>query len=126
MKLVEDAETIGFNRYTVQNLHAALADNLLADPGAGGRLRTISVSISGTAYQPTGIPQILEEVFDELLTKADAIEDPFEQAFFAMLHIPYLQPFEDVNKRVSRVSANTPLIKGNLAPLRFVDVPERA
>jgi len=121
--LVEDAESIGFNRYTVHNLHAILADNLLVDPGAGGRLRTIPVSISGTAYQPTGIPQLIEECFDILLGKADAIADPFEQAFFVMVHLPYLQPFEDVNKRVSRLAANIPLIRSNLAPLSFVDIP---
>ena len=57
---------------------------------------------------------------------AAEIEDPFEQAFFLMAHLPYLQPFEDVNKRVSRLAANIPLIKGNLCPLSFIDVPERA
>jgi hypothetical protein len=41
-----------------------------------------------------------------------------------MVHLPYLQPFEDVNKRVSRLSANIPLIRWNLCPLSFVDVPE--
>jgi hypothetical protein len=40
-----------------------------------------------------------------------------------MVHIPYLQPFEDVNKRVSRLAANIPLIRHNLSPLSFVDVP---
>ena len=121
--LVEDAELIGFDRYTLQNLHAILADNLLADPGAGGRIRTIPVSISVTTYQPTGIPQQIEECFDILLTKAATITDPFERAFFAMVHLPYLQPFEDVNKRVSRLAANIPLIQNNLAPLSFVDIP---
>ena len=43
-----------------------------------------------------------------------------------MVHLPYLQPFEDVNKRVSRLAANIPLIKGNFSPLSFIDVPERA
>jgi hypothetical protein len=43
-----------------------------------------------------------------------------------MVHIPYLQPFLDVNKRVSRLGANIPLIKHNLSPLSFVDVPEQA
>lgn len=43
-----------------------------------------------------------------------------------MAHLPYLQPFEDVNKRVSRLAANLPLIRENLSPLSFVDVPERA
>jgi hypothetical protein len=42
-----------------------------------------------------------------------------------MVQLPYLQPFEDVNKRVSRLAANIPLIRRNLAPLSFVDVPER-
>ena len=42
-----------------------------------------------------------------------------------MVHLPYLQPFEDVNKRTSRLAANIPLIKLNLSPLSFVDVPQR-
>jgi hypothetical protein len=57
---------------------------------------------------------------------AAEIESPFEQAFFLMVHLPYLQPFEDVNKRVSRLAANIPLIKRNLSPLSFIDVPDLA
>lgn len=123
--LVESVEEVRFDRYTICNLHALLADNLLTDPSSAGRLRTIEVGITGTVYQPLAIPQQLEELFDSLLAKASAIEDPFEQAFFVMVHLPYLQPFEDVNKRVSRLAANIPFIKNNLAPLSFVDVPER-
>jgi hypothetical protein len=36
------------------------------------------------------------------------------------------QAFEEVNKRLSRLAANISLIRGNLCPLSFVDVPERA
>ena len=57
---------------------------------------------------------------------AAEIEDPFEQAFFLMVHLPYLQPFEDVNKRVSRLAANIPFIRHNLCPLSFIDVPQQA
>jgi len=121
--LAEQAEEIGFNRYTILNLHALLSDNLLADPAAGGRLRTRAVGISGSVYHPLEVPQAIDERFDEILAKASAIEDAFEQAFFVMVQIPYLQPFEDVNKRVSRLAANIPLIKQNLCPLSFVDVP---
>lgn len=124
--LVEQAAEIGFNRYTILNLHALLADNLLADPGACGRLRTIPVAIGGTSYHPLEVPQVIEECFQEILDKATAITNPYEQAFFVMVHLPYLQPFEDVNKRVSRLAANIPLIRQNLSPLSFVDVPERA
>lgn len=123
--LVDNVEEVRFDRYTICNLHALLADNLLADPSAGGRLRKIEVAISGTVYLPLAIPQQLEQLFDQLLAKASQIVDPFEQAFFTMVHLPYLQLFEDVNKRVSRLAANIPFIKHNLAPLSFVDVPER-
>lgn len=124
--LVEGAEQIGFNRYTFLNLHAALAENLLDDPGDEGALRERLVGIEGSAYIPPGIPQQIEEWFDLFLEKAGAIPDAFEQAFFVMVQLPYLQPFADVNKRTSRLGANIPLIRGNLLPLSFVDVPERA
>ena len=122
--LVEQADSIGFNRHTILNLHALLADNLL-DPRACGRLRTVPVTIGGTPYHPLEIPQLVDECFAQILEKAAAIEDPFEQAFFAMVQLPYLQAFEDVNKRVSRLAANLPLVRGNLCPLSFFDVPER-
>lgn len=124
--LVEQAEDIGFNTFTFCNLHALLAENLLADPGESGRLRGRIVDVSGTVFHPLGIPQQIETHFHMILDKADAIEDPFEQGFFIMVHLPYLQPFVDVNKRVSRLGANIPLIRRNLCPLSFVDVPERA
>jgi len=124
--LVDQAEEIGFNRYTILNLHALLSENLLADPQACGRLRTMAVGVGGTVYHPLEVPQLIEECFTQVLEKASAISDPFEQAFFALVHLSYLQPFEDVNKRVSRLAANIPLIRGNLCPLSFVDVPERA
>lgn len=124
--LVEPSTEVGFNRYTLLNLHALLSDNLLADPRAGGRLRSLSVGIGGTVYHPLEVPSMIEECFQQLLDTAAAIVDPFEQAFFAMMQLAYLQPFEDVNKRVSRLAANIPLIRENLSPLSFVDVPERA
>ncbi|MGH8719868.1 MAG: Fic family protein [Burkholderiales bacterium] len=123
--LVEQASEIGFNRYTLLNLHALLSDNLL-DPQASGSLRAIPVGIDGTVYHPLEVPQLIEECFQQVLDTAAAIADPFEQAFFAMAHLPYLQPFENVNKRVSRLAANIPLVRDNLCPLSFVDVPERA
>ncbi len=42
-----------------------------------------------------------------------------------MVQLPYLQPFEDVNKRVSRLVANIPLIQFNLSPLSFMDVSQK-
>ena len=123
--LVSTADEIGFNRYTILNLHALLANNLLADSTAAGRLRYIAVGIERSAFHPLEVPQLIEECFDQILATAAAITDPFEQALFIMVQLPYLQPFDDVNKRVSRLAANIPLIKDNLSPLSFADVPRR-
>lgn len=124
--LVDGADEVGYDIHTFQNLHALLSENLLADPGASGKLRERIVEVSGTVFRPLAIPQQIGEFFRIVLDKAAAISDPFEQAFFLMVHIPYLQPFEDVNKRVSRLGANIPFLKHNLCPLSFIEVPERA
>jgi hypothetical protein len=122
--IVANSEDIGFNRYTILNIHALLSNNLLPDPTASGRLRSFGVGIQLSVYTPLGVPQVIEEMFDKLLEKVNQIHDPFEQSFFMMVHLPYLQPFEDVNKRVSRVAANISLNKRNLVPISFVDVPD--
>ena len=124
--LVEAGEDVGFNRYTILNLHAMLASNLLSDEAAAGRLRHIAVGIQGSTFLPLEMPQLIEECFDQVLATAAAIRDPFEQAFFFMVQLPYLQPFDDVNKRVSRLGANIPFIKANLCPLSFTGVPPSA
>jgi Fic family protein len=121
--LVSAADEIGFNRYTILNLHGILAQNLLPDEAAAGRLRRIAVGIEKSAFHPLEVPQLIEESFNQVLATAQAIHDPFEQSFFAMVQLPYLQPFDDVNKRVSRLAANIPFIKLNLSPLSFTDVP---
>ena len=121
--LVENADETGFDRRTVLNLHAALASELLPDPLDAGRLRTVPVSIGHSTYVPEAVPQVIEEAFAELLARLDAIDDPFEQALVTLAQLPYLQPFVDVNKRVSRLAANMPLIRANLVPVSFVDVP---
>ena len=124
--LIEDADEVGLDAFTFKNLHAVLSQDLMRDEQACGRLRRRPVDISGTVFHPLALPQVIEDCFVLLLDKAAAIADPFEQAFFLMVHLPYLQPFEDVNKRVSRISANIPLFKHNLCPLSFIDVPERS
>jgi Fic family protein len=45
------------------------------------------------------------------MEKLNLIQDPFEQSFFALVQLSYMQAFEDVNKRTVRLIANIPLIK---------------
>ncbi len=124
--LVQDTEHAGVNPETIIALHAFLSDGLMPDPLTCGRIRNRPVDIGGSVYLPIALPQRLEELFGIVVRMAAEIRDPFEQAFFLMVHLPYLQPFEDVNKRVSRLAANIPLIQYNLCPLSFIDVPQQA
>ncbi len=123
--LIDEASDVGINRSLILNLHALLSNELMADLGACGRLRSIAVGIGKSVYQPLAISQQIQELFQQVVDTAHAIKNPFEQAFFLMVHLPYLQPFEDVNKCVSRLAANIPLIQNNLCPLSFVDVPQQ-
>jgi len=124
--LVENIDTAEFNRYTLMNLHSALSENLLPNPADEGRIRQHAVDIGKSIYRPLSVSVQIEDALGVLLNKADQISDAFEQSFFMMVHLPYLQPFADINKRTSRLAANLPLFRANLCPLTFLDVPEQA
>lgn len=121
--LVQLEDEIEFNSYVMLNLHALLSDNLLQNQYSVGRLRSIPVGIYESTYTPLAIPQLISDQFDLILKKAREIKNPFEQSFFVLVHLPYLQPFDDVNKRTSRLAANIPFVKNNLSPLSFVEMP---
>ena len=124
--LVENIADVGFDRFTLMNLHSALAENLLPNPADEGRIRQHAVDIGLSVFRPLSVPAQIEAAFDLMLDKVNQITDPFEQSFFIMVHLPYLQPFADINKRTSRLAANLPLFRANLCPLTFLDVPESA
>ena len=120
--IIDGAYEKTISAHEICSIHALLSSNLLGDPGASGRIRQIAVGISGTTYLPLENPHIIKECFDIFIQKLNLINDPFEQSFFAMVHLSYMQAFEDVNKRTARITANSPLIKCNLKPLSFTDV----
>ena len=124
--LVENIDTAEFNYYTLMNLHSALSENLLPNPADEGRVRRHVVDISKSVFRPLSVSAQIEGALTLVLKKASQICDPFEQSFFMMVHLPYLQPFADINKRTSRLAANLPLFRANLCPLTFLDVPEQA
>lgn len=124
--LVGGADEVAFDRHTICSLHALLSDGLLGDSLASGRIRQRPAFITGSTYVPLANPHLLADHLETLLTKAERIRDPFEQALFVLIHLSYLQAFDDVNKRTARLAANIPLIKRNLRPLSFVDVDPAA
>jgi hypothetical protein len=84
------------------------------------------VGIGRSTYIPIDNSHFLQECFDLFIEKLNAIADPFEQSLFSIVHLSYLQAFEDVNKRTARLVANIPLVRENLRPLSFMDVDQTA
>lgn len=74
----QSASEIGFNRHTILNLHAMLANNLIPDPQAPGRLRSLAAGITGSSNTPLNIQQLTSDRFELNLTKAIKIQNPFE------------------------------------------------
>jgi Fic family protein len=124
--VVENLAAITISRPDLFNIHALLSDGLLADPAMAGRLRRLPVGITHSSFRPLDDQFEIEEEFDILVEKAAAIHDPFEQSFFLLVHIPYLQAFDDVNKRTSRIAANVPLLKADLAPMSYLTMEDSA
>ncbi|MCW5958501.1 MAG: Fic family protein, partial [Pyrinomonadaceae bacterium] len=120
--IVESAEDERITSHEVCSIHALLSENLLENAAASGRLRSIVVGIGGSTYLPLENPHLINEMFDLFIEKINLIEDPFEQSLFSIIHLSYLQAFEDVNKRTARLVANIPMVKKNLRPLSFVEV----
>lgn len=120
--LVENAQDMLVGSLAIRNLHHLLSQDLLANPQACGNIRTLEVNIGQSTYKPLCNLHVLRELFELVLQKARKIKNPFEQSFFLLVHLSYLQAFEDVNKRTSRLSCNIPFIKNNLCPLSFADV----
>ena len=123
--LVDAVPSYGLTDSVIRNLHALLMQDLLADSAGLGAIRTKVVNISDTTYVPSQVPQLLEEMISLIIGKAQQIKNPVEAAFFVWVNLAYLQPFEDGNKRTSRLAANIPLMLYNSAPLAFLDVDPR-
>jgi hypothetical protein len=119
--LVENAPRVEVSRDTICTLHYLLSDGLV-EPVEAGKVRKHGVRISGSTYMPFEDPARLESQLEKIAAKAALINDKYEQSIFLLIHVSYLQAFIDVNKRTARLSANIPLIKGNLVPIAFSDI----
>lgn len=123
--IFDNLNEVQLNVETLISIHALLTNNLLGNTKQCGTLRELPSWITGSTFKPLEIPHMILEQLELLLSKASLIEEPFEQAFFLMVHLPYLQPFVDTNKRLSRLISNIPLLKNHLCPISFVDVPTK-
>ncbi|HRZ95276.1 MAG TPA: Fic family protein [Candidatus Moranbacteria bacterium] len=107
-------------RKNLEELHLIVIKDLNVSTG----FRSRAVGITGSVYKPLdNIYQITEAI--ETLSKVVSKNDtPYVKALLALLGISYIQPFEDGNKRTSRLMTNALLISHSLAPLSYRSVDE--
>lgn len=91
---------------TVEELHRIIGRNLGIESG----VRRKNVRISASNYEPLSGPQQLRESADTVLSVISRVANPFARGLLALTLIPYLQVFEDGNKRTGRMLANALLI----------------
>ena len=106
--------------FKILELHSIVSENL----GISKGLRSSPVGIVGTIYKPLDNQHQINDAMQLLANTLNSLEHPFERAFIAVLMISYIQPFEDGNKRTSRLLANAILMSENYCPLSYRSVDE--
>lgn len=102
----------------LEDIHGVLVEGM----GVAPSLRHRRVRITGTAYQPLDVEAQIREAVEDACGLINGKQNPYEKALLALLLIAYIQPFEDGNKRTSRLAANALLLAHGCCPLTFRSV----
>ena len=100
---------------TIENIHELLVRGL----GIPRNIRTSAVGITGTHYRPLDNQFQIREALEESCAIVNTLSDPFTKAIVAMVLLAYIQPFEDGNKRTSRMLGNALLLAHQKLPLSY-------
>lgn len=104
----------------IEELHKLLVNEL----GVATGIRNGMVGIVGTNYKPLDNTYQIKEALKDTVEVINATNNPVEKALIAVLMIAYIQPFEDGNKRTSRILSNAILLANGYCPLSYRSVDE--
>lgn len=104
----------------IEELHRLLVQDL----GVSYGVRKTLVGIIGTDYKPLDNEFQIKEALEQLVKLVNNTENPLEKALITVLMISYIQPFEDGNKRTSRILGNALLLANDYCPLSYRSVDE--
>ncbi|MCX6718830.1 MAG: Fic family protein [Candidatus Taylorbacteria bacterium] len=104
----------------IEDIHRLLVDGLDVRFG----LRSKAVGITGTNYRPLDNNYQIREAIEKTCVEINKADDPWSKALISLIMTAYIQPFEDGNKRTSRLMANACLITGEVCPLSFRSIDE--
>ncbi len=105
----------------LQELHSILIKNLDVSTG----FRSHPIGITGSIYKPLDNFYQISEAVESLEKKISEVKNPFAKSLLSFIGISYIQPFEDGNKRTSRLMANAILMSHNLAPISYRSIDEK-
>ena len=108
------------SKQNVFELHQQLIDGLGVPTGFRKRL----VHITNSSYVPCDNEFQIVSIFKKTIEKINEIQSVLAKALAANLLIAYLQPFEDGNKRTSRMLGNAILLAHGFLPLSFSHTPK--
>ncbi len=109
-----------FKLSTTEEIHKILVKDLNVNIG----LRSKAVGVTGSIYRPLDNIHQIGDAMESLCRLVNRINSPYMKAMLIILGISYIQPFEDGNKRTSRLMANSILLAYGLAPLSYRSVDE--
>ena len=104
----------------IESLHRLLTKGM----EVGGGIRKSPVGIVGTKYRPLDNQHQIREALEKTVKAVNIAKEPLEKALLASLLIAYIQPFEDGNKRTSRILANAILMANGYCPLSYRGIDE--
>lgn len=108
------------SRANIEEVHKIL----VKDMNVGLGLRSKPVGVTGSIYRPLDNQHQIIEALESLIQNINKVANPYLKALMAVIGISYIQPFEDGNKRTSRLIANAILLAHGLAPLSYRSVDE--
>ena len=104
----------------LEDIHKILVKDLNVNYG----LRERAIGVTGSLYRPLDTVYQIKEAVETLCTTVSRVSSPYTKAIIALLGLSYIQPFEDGNKRTSRLIANAILLAYGYSPLSYRSVDE--
>ncbi len=108
------------SRSKIEQLHKIITQNL----NITNNLRKTLVGVTGTKFKPLDNQFQIEEAIEKFCNLINSTNNIFSKSLLSIILLSYIQPFEDGNKRTSRILGNAVLIADNSFPLPLRSVDE--
>jgi len=108
------------NLRKIEDIHRIIVEGLGVQHG----IRKGLVGVVGTRYKPLDNEHQINEAVEKTVKIINGLNDCFSKALVGLAMISYIQPFEDGNKRTSRLLTNSILLADDACPLSFRSIDE--